>query len=205
MTSVYFFITLIIVLYLAVKLLLALLRRANARVLFFNLAGTLITYAVIWVIFYFKQSDIAVPAGTDICFDDWCATVTEIDQPQNPVTGDSIIQTERRFIVVHIKMSNHAKGIVQKPSEPRVYIIDNAHHKWLFSRAAQHVLEQRRGIQVPLNARLGLGQSLETQMAFNIPVNATGLKVLIEEGPFITRLLFPEDRRVFVIDLPGGH
>jgi len=46
-----------------------------------------------------------------------------------------------------------------------------------------------------------LNQTVETQLAFDVPRDATGLKILIEEGPaFITKILFPEDRDIFLVE-----
>ena len=36
-------------------------------------------YSVLWIIYYFSGSYKVIPLGTEICFDDWCTTVTKID------------------------------------------------------------------------------------------------------------------------------
>jgi len=96
-------------------------------------------------------------------------------------------------------MSNHARGIAQKPSEPRVHIIDERGNSYSYSAEGQQALEKQIGNQIRLDQRLELHQSLETQLVFDIPKEAKNLKVLIEEGPFITKLLFNENREVFLI------
>ena len=148
-----------------------------------------------WIIFYFKGTLIAVPFGTDVCFDDWCATITQAETPkalgrQNP---------HGQFIVLHIKMSNHARGIAQKPSEPRIHIIDGQGHWWAFSKDGQQALENIAGKQIPIDVKLELHQSLETQLVFDIPQDAKNIKAIIEEGPFITKLLLPDNSEVFVL------
>jgi hypothetical protein len=96
-------------------------------------------------------------------------------------------------------MSNNAKGIAQKPSEPRVHIIDDNGNSYSFSPEGQLALEKQKGKQIPIDERLELHQSLETQLVFDVPKDAKGLKALIEEGPFITKLLFNENKEVFLI------
>jgi hypothetical protein len=40
---------------------------------------------------------------------------------------------------------------------------------------------------------------METVLVFAVPKNSTGLKALIEAGPWIANLLFPVDEQVFLI------
>ncbi len=152
-------------------------------------------YGLLWVIFYLKSTEVAIPFGKDVCFDDWCATITHVERPktlgkQNP---------HGQFIVLHVRMSNHAKGIAQKPSEPRVHLIDAQGHLWAFSKDGQQALENVVGRQIPIDEKLELHQSLETQLVFDIPQNAKKIKAIMEEGPFITRLLLHDDIKVFVL------
>ncbi len=164
-----------------------------------RLAGILIAaYGLLWGILYARSAERQVPLGTDVCFDDWCATVTGVENHALP--GDSSgIRAQGHFIVLHLRMSNHARGIAQKPSEPRIHIIDGGGHAWAPSADGQRLLEMTRGVQPSLDARLELHQEIETQIVFDVPEGATGLRALIEEGPPITLLLLPEDREVFLI------
>ena len=96
-------------------------------------------------------------------------------------------------------MSNHARGIAQKPSEPRIHIIDGNGNIYSFSEAGQQALERQIGKQISIGTRLELHQSVDTQLVFDLPGDAQNSKVLIEEGPFITQLLFWEDKEVFLV------
>ena len=42
-------------------------------------------------------------------------------------------------------------------------------------------------------------ETLKTQMVFDVPKESKDLKAVIEEGPWITKLLFKEERKVFKI------
>jgi len=97
-------------------------------------------------------------------------------------------------------MSNHARGIAQKPSEPRIHILDGQKQAYAYSIRGQELFESLKGNQPNLGQRLGLHQSLTTLLVFAVPVGAKNLKALIEEGPFITELLFQEDRPIFVVN-----
>ena len=200
MATLYFFVAVLAVAVLTIQLLLTIMRKRSPKPALIKLAGVVLAYLIVWVICYLKQTDKPIASGTDICFDDWCATILKIDTPGSLGEGNGAIKTNGHFIVLQVQMSNHARGIAQKPSEPRIHIIDDAGHSWAPSMAAQQALELQQGKQTALDVRLELSQQLQTQMAFDIPKNATGLKVLIEEGPFITKLLFAEDREVFLIN-----
>jgi hypothetical protein len=128
-----------------------------------------------------------------ICFDDWCATITKAEQ----VKTIGAEKSKGQFVIVHIRVSNHARGIAQKPSEPRLHLIDGQGHSWSVSEPGQRALNNLSGEQFPLDGKLELHQSIETRLVFDIPINAKNVKGLIEEGPFITKLLLQDNKEVF--------
>jgi len=159
----------------------------------------IVGYIALWLAFDLTAKFTIVPLGTDVCFDDWCASVTQIESSPEIQQQFSPGKTDSTWIVLHIRMSNHARGIAQKPSEPRVHIIDQQGNVWPYSKKGQQLLEKAWGQQPSLGQQLELKQSIETKLIFSIPSQSEGLKILIEEGPFITKLLFPEDNTVFKI------
>jgi hypothetical protein len=199
MTALIFFGTIITLLIYLARLILKIIKRKTIASTLRTLVIIVLSYSVLWGIFYLFRSDIPVPLGTDICFDDWCATVTKVEQPIILELENQKFNPQGQFIILNIKMSNHARGIAQKPSEPRVHINDEKGNSYSFSSEGQQALEKQLGNQIRLDQRLELHQSLETQLVFDIPKEAKNLKVLIEEGPFITKLLFNENREVFLI------
>ncbi len=195
MASLIFIATFITVFILIIGVIIKLIKHKSSTSAMRAIAVILFCYGLLWIIFYFKSKETAVPFGTDVCFDDWCATITQAERlktlgNQNP---------QGQFIVLHIKMSNHARGIAQKPSEPSVHIIDGQGHSWAFSKEGQQALENVAGKQIPIDAKLELHQSLETQLVFDIPSYAKNIKAIIEEGPFITKFLLRDDNEVFVL------
>jgi hypothetical protein len=199
MTTLIFFGTIITLLIFLIRLIIKVINHKTIASTFRTLAIIILSYSILWGIFYFISSDNVVPFGTNICFDDWCATVTKIERPITLGKENQELNPQGQFIILNIKMSNQARGIAQKPSEPRVHIIDEKGNAYSFSADGQQALEKQIGKQIPIDEKLELHQSLETQLVFDIPKNAKNLKALIEEGPFITKLLFSENKEVFLI------
>lgn len=199
MTTLIFFSTFISIFILFIVLIIRLFQHRDLFPAFKLLAIIILSYTSLWILFYFLSSYKPVPPGTDICFDDWCATVTKTERPEILGNDGHILQPHGQFVILHIRMSNHARGIAQKPSEPRISIIDGKGNSWSFSEEGQLALEMERGRQIPIDSRLELHQSLETELVFDIPADVKNLMALIEEGPFITRLLFYENKQVFLL------
>ena len=197
MTTLLFLITFLTLLALVVTLIVKAIRRKSVKPTAKIMALVIGGYTGLWVIFYFMSAYLTVPLGTDTCFDDWCATVTRVETaPLLPSTmpappADSI------WVILHVTMSNQARGIAQKPSEPRVHLIDGRGGYWGISAKGQQALEKTTGKLPDIGSRLELHQSLETQLVFAVPAKVKKVKALIEEGPFITKLLLPEDRQVY--------
>ena len=194
MATLIFLGTLIFLVILFVIIIRRLLNKRHIGSLIRAVIYIIISYCMIWVVFYSISSDKPIPFGTNVCFDDWCATITSFENFEN----DSItLKSKRQILILHVKMSNHARGISQKPSEPRVTLIDSDGNRYTSSSVGQLALERQRGHQIAIDSKLELHQSLETQLVFEIPLKCIDLKAVIEEGPPITKLLFYPDREVF--------
>ena len=195
MATLLFLATVLIILILIIRLVIKILRQKSFASTIKLLGLVFLTYTLLWTIFYFKSSNKEIGLGTDICFDDWCVTVTKIER--QATLGNE--KPNGQFIILYIKMSNHAKRIAQKPSEPRVHIKDEKGNSWTITPKGQKALNNLIGVQIPIDQKLELHQSLETKLVFDIPLDAKKLHVLIEEGPFITKLLLQDDNHVFSI------
>lgn len=144
--------------------------------------GLLLGYCLVWGGFWLARRYPVVPFGTEICFDDWCATVDSAKQVPS-LARDSVV------FRLAMTMSNHARGIAQRPCEPRVRLIDDRGRVWLPATWGA----------VPFDARLEVHESKRTTVDFVVPKEGCSLEALIEEGPWITELIFPEDEAVFRI------
>ena len=193
MPTLLFLLTLIAIIVFSIQIFIKLFKHKSIKSSLGLLIIIMALYSLLWLFFYFKSTEITVPLGTVICFDDWCATITKAEQMKT--LGDE--KPNGQFIILHIRMSNHARGIAQKPSAPRVHIIDGNGHSFSISEKGQKALENLIGKQLPLDEKLELHQSLETQLVFDIPSDIKSANGLIEEGPFITKLLLQDSKEVF--------
>lgn len=192
MTALIFFFTASILVILLIRLFVKLIRRKPVRNTLKLIGGIVLTYSTLWAVFDLMRKRVPVPMGTAICFDDWCATVNGASQSP---AGDSL------QVVLNITMSNHALGITQSPSEPRVQLLDASGKCWTYSFNAQRVYEIGHGVQPGISHQLKLHESLGTVLVFRVPKNTTSLSALIQEGPWITHLLFPENQMIFILTM----
>ncbi|MHA4811434.1 hypothetical protein ACX0G9_25260 [Flavitalea flava] len=182
MTTLIFLVTLLTLFITLLELIVKAIRRRPFKKSFRLICYIVAGYSLVWLGFFLTKTDHPVPMGSDACFDDWCATVNRAER-QPSASQDSIT------IILHVTMSNHARGIAQKPSEPRIYIIDGEGHTWAASTTQP----------ITLDSKLELHESKETNLAYALPATKKKLKAVIKEGPWITNLLFPEDQIVFTI------
>ena len=124
MATIIFFATVITLVVLLIRSIIKLLRGKPMARTAKLLIIVVLSYTFLWSFFYYVSNDKPVSLGTDVCFDDWCATVTGFERPTSLGPSDHLIKPHGQYIILHITMSNHARGIAQKPSEPRVHIID---------------------------------------------------------------------------------
>lgn len=89
------------------------------------------------------------------------------------------------------------------PSDPRLWLEDDAGHVFQTSVTGQRALENLNGPLFALDQKLELNQALDTKIVFEVPVN-TKLKAVIEEGPPFLYLLLPTDKQYFAL-LPEKH
>ena len=200
MTTLLFLITLLSLIVLVIILIIKYFGRKPIKTTLKTIGIVLAGYLVLWITFKSLSKMVPVPLCTDVCFDDWCATVTGIDSGAAIQTEFSSINADNKWLVLHIRTSNHTRGIAQKPSEPRVSIRDSEGDSWGYSIKGMQLLEKVSGKQAGIDKKLELHESSETILVYNIPKNRNGLKALIEEGPFITRLLLPGNKEVFTIE-----
>jgi hypothetical protein len=199
MATLLFLLTFLSVLVLFITLIAKALRNKPIKRTLKAIAFIIGAYSFLWFIFYVKSNYLVVPLGTDVCFDDWCATVVKIDKSNDVQKKIMSVSPDSTYIVLHVVMSNHARGIAQKPSEPRIHLIANKGRYWNYSVNGEQQLEKVTGKQISLGQKLELHQSLQTELVYIIPLRTKGVKVLIEEGPFISKLLLPEDQLVFPV------
>ena len=197
MADLLFIITVLSLFVFAIIILIKLFRRIPIISQIKKFVAIAFSYIFIWSIFFFLSKDKPVGFGVVTCFDDWCATVTKVEHIKKQ---NFSITTQKDVLVIYIEMSNRAKGRAQKPSEPRVRLIDCKGNEFEPWADGQKALEAQRGMQPDIGVKLELKQHLNTQLVFQMPDETKGLQVVIEEGPFITKLLLWNDRSVYLIE-----
>jgi hypothetical protein len=139
-------------------------------------------YTLIWLWYFLKKTNRPVSLGTDVCFDSWCATIDSVNR-QPSASGDSIV------ITLSVRIANHPPGTTGKPTDPRILLFDGEGHHW---RAVA-----TEG--VPFDSRLAVNEIKETKLVYRLPGMAKHVKALVEEGPWVLTLIFPQDQDVFDI------
>jgi hypothetical protein len=95
------------ILSLLVLIIILILKASRGRPLIatFKKIGWLIAgYTVAWIVFRILWIQVPVPFGTDICFDDWCATITGYESGATIQKQFSALGTESDWLVLHVRM-----------------------------------------------------------------------------------------------------
>lgn len=103
--------------------------------------------------------------GEAMCFDDWCITV--VDAARSPSgSGQSWKVT--------LRISSRAKRVYQRENDAAVYLTDSRHRRFDPDPSQ---------ISVPLDVRVGPGESAVALRRFDLPADAGGIKlVFTHEG-----------------------
>ncbi len=192
MATLVFFITVLAIIFIMVQTVISLVRGRSIVHQLKILLSLITGYTVLWLFFFAVRKDEAVAFGTPICFDDWCATINSVTFVKS--------QQDSTFVILNIGMINNARGIAQMPSQPRVHLIDSSGKAWPYSPLRQNILQKQYGVQPGIAHRLELHQTLNTKLAFAISNRVKKLTALVEEGPWITYLIFPQGRQVFALN-----
>ncbi len=102
MTTLIFFGASIAILIYLVRLVIKIIRHKTITYTLLTLIFVIVTYSGLGGIFYFIRSDKPVSLGTDICFDDWCPTVTRIQKPIILGIENQQLNPQGQFIILNI-------------------------------------------------------------------------------------------------------
>jgi hypothetical protein len=138
-------------------------------------------------------SESVVPPGSVKCFDDWCVTVT--DSVEYGGFGES--SPSGRFVVVDVKVFGDAKRVVQKGSNPHIYLLDEKGRRYGVIEKTQAAFERMAGSQPPLTTPVAPGESFTARKAFDVPKDCGNLRVLVTEQPWITKIVLFNENSFF--------
>jgi len=134
-------------------------------------AATIAGYAGLIFAGSAASRDRRVALGTPLCFDDWCTTVTAVRERRSEQT---------RSVVVEMRIASVAQRVMQRASNPQVYVIDD--------RGAWHLaqlLPDARDLRSPLAP----GESFVTSVAANVPAQAGIAAVRVWEGAWVDAIV----------------
>jgi len=151
------------------------------------LAAALCIYALLMIAGSVTSRERRLPFGTDLCFDDWCATVTSLQNA--PASSGS------RVVTANVRVSSIAKRVTQRGSDPRLYLID-AGGTWYSAAPSPS--------DPTLGAAIKPGESFTSRVHAAVPAQAEIVAVRIWEGGFIDPLVpFDEEspfhRKTFLV------
>jgi hypothetical protein len=118
--------------------------------------------------------------GEPQCFDDWCITVADA---RRTTAGP------KQSWNVTLRISSRAKRVDQGEKYVVVYLTDSLHRRFDPDPAAA---------SVPLDSRVGPGQSIDATRKFDLPADATGVAlVFTHEGGFPIGALIIGENELF--------
>ena len=127
--------------------------------------------------------------GTDECFDDWCATVIGAQTVAAHGTTPG-----KKSVGVTLGISNRARQVAFRPSQPRVALMLESGEFIAPSAAAQRDFEKNAGSQESLAKRIVAGERFQTVVMFDVPVSMRRATVVVLEGPaIVTRFLVGDE------------
>jgi len=85
------------------------------------------------IFFAFSAYKLITP-GTDACFDEWCATTPEPEQPENPENENQNSNSTGQYMVPHVRMTNQAREIAQQSVRFRA----KSHSLWVIAYINRH-------------------------------------------------------------------
>ena len=123
-------------------------------------------FAAVLLVAFFSTPPVH-QVGETMCFDDWCITVADA-KPTTTGSGQSWRVT--------LRISSRAKRITQGEKYVVVYLTDSLHRRFDADPAS---------VAVPLDSRVGPGESVDVERRFDLPADASGIKLIFtHEGGF---------------------
>jgi hypothetical protein len=154
---------------------LALLRRfASARRALQYAAAVAAIYLAALLLVSLTSHERRLALGEDQCFDDWCTSVTKIEQ-RRPQT------------VVLLRVTNQARRVRMRPDNPHIEVRD--------ARGESFAPAMDDG--VPLDKTLGPGESFTKQIVFELPPATERPVFVVTEGGWPSRLVIDDENSFF--------
>lgn len=116
-----------------------------------------------------------IPAGQDLCADDWCIAVVKAVRWPAP---------DAAKLAVTVRVWSRARRVAQSATDARVYVLDSDGRTYEVSDTAQQAYDAAHGPSTPLSIRLLPGESILTTRVFEVPRNAHSPALVLVHGGF---------------------
>jgi hypothetical protein len=132
---------------------------------------------VAWIVYLGAGALVAVRTpqhimalGEDRCFDEMCFAVMGWNRTPSTIRANGATNGGRSFYIVYIRISNRSRGRAQREIGRKGVLIDRSGQVYEESKEAVRALTPVNGTRYPgLDAEVGPGQSLETELVFDLP------------------------------------
>jgi hypothetical protein len=147
-----------------------------------KILGSLVAgYLLVVVIVSLASPQRVVATGDNLCFDDWCVAVHDVQFTHEigPARASGI------YYEVNIRISNRARGRAQRENGAIVYLLDSEGRRYDPSDSAQRAYEALHGPAASLSSTIPLGEFIDTVRVFDLPADAkdVGLVKSTNTGP----------------------
>lgn len=141
--------------------------------------GFLACVGAAWIVYLGAGTIVAVLApqhimalGEDRCFDEMCFAVTGWSRTPSIDTASAGTNPQKNFYIVHVRITNRSRGRAQREIGRKGVLIDQSGRVYEVSREG---MWKKSPVGAPpppgLDAEVEPGQSLTTQLVFEVPAN----------------------------------
>ncbi len=171
-------------------------RRLAARRLALTLGSYLLLYALTLASVGALSPQQTMVIGQTRCFDDWCIAVAHAVQ-RSSLDASPTLAPNGRFTIVTVRVSSRAKRISQRELDTQLYLVDGAGRRYDVAAAAQRALDAAGQGGQPLTTELAPGASFTHTVAFDTPIGASRLALIVTHSAFPGALIIGSDQSPF--------
>jgi hypothetical protein len=198
-----FLVTLAVFIMAGLFLIYALLTRRLAIV--WKISAGLLAWAGIYLAILLSVSLLSpaptLQPGQVRCFGEMCFTVTHVRVTKTLGEIDHPLVAKGVFYVLTVRLQNTARQATQRPDHPRLWIVAQDGSIYPAMIDPHSIQGQPAGAAIPANTmwdqQLQPGKATKRTLVFDLPVDATGLRLVIAEGSWPTPLIIGDENSFF--------
>ena len=139
-------------------------------------------FALLVALALLNRRDQHAALGEEIQYDDFAFAVVSTKRAAALGPADSPTKANGTFVVVTLKVVNHAKRVDFRFDRDFAILEDANAHRFNFSREGQTALEASEWKSDPCAGPIPAGASCVTELAFDVPPDARELRLKISMG-----------------------